>query len=914
MDRRRLAIYSTRNGMGAKWRVTMMKKAYWRYWGKSVSALPPKKETYPGWHLLAWHCLDVAAVACAWWDSSRSIRRAFSAAFNVDSDGVQAMAELKAWVTFFVALHDLGKFDVRFQTKAPGVAEVLWPELGQKVRGIPLDDRKQYDHGIGWYCWFSAEARSLLNIEDEGDFYDAMDYWAPWMAAIAGHHGEIISPNAELDGVRNFAGLESLDIEAREAWLTELESLFLAPVGLSLQSLPPPIKNDPRPAQNLIAGFCSVADWLGSNTRYFPYCADILEPAAYFTQRIADIANKQVLHSCGLHGQILDYSGIASLLPAGENPRGIQTMVDALPVEPGLLLVEAPTGSGKTEAALGYAWRLLDSGLADSIVFALPTQATANAMLKRLKAFATLAFQDGANIVLAHGKSQFNDDFKRLTETGRRPTVQGEEEAAVQCTAWLAQSRKRAFLGQIGVCTVDQTLLSVLPVRHKFVRGFGINRSVLIVDEVHAYDSYMTGLLEEMLARQAQTGGSALLLSATLAANQRKRLVEAWGAKKVEASSDYPLLTHVRGQVPDTLTLPPEHRPEPRTVAIECVATPKAEPDESMMARVIDAAERGAQVVLIVNLVDVAQKAAKALRGKTSMPVDIFHARYRFEDRQAKEKSALEHYGKEAAREAGRILVATQVVEQSLDLDFDWMVTQICPVDLLFQRLGRLHRHERLRPPGFESPRCTVLTPESGKYGVFEFIYGSPRLLWRTEQLLRQSGGTIQFPGAYRDWIEAVYTDCQWQDNNVEEPTEVYGGHIGWQQQQEQKRCDAARYVRMNIREFRDDQDTVASLTRDEEMGYTVLPLSANGKALLDGRKLKDLDDLDKAEAINLNGIPAPASWKFLNSLEMDKEKDGCRVLQMEREGDGWQGVAGGTSLIYSQEYGLAKAVKKPGG
>jgi hypothetical protein len=159
-----------------------------------------------------------------------------------------------------------------------------------------------------------------------------------------------------------------------------------------------------------------------------------------------------------------------------------------------------------------------------------------------------------------------------------------------------------------------------------------------------------------------------------------------------------------------------------------------------------------------------------------------------------------------------------------------------------------------------------------------------------------------------------VYTDCQWQDNNVEEPTEVYGGHIGWQQQQEQKRCDAARYVRMNIREFRDDQDTVASLTRDEEMGYTVLPLSANGKALLDGRKLKDLDDLDKAEAINLNGIPAPASWKFLNSLEMDKEKDGCRVLQMEREGDGWQGVAGGTSLIYSQEYGLAKAVKKPGG
>jgi len=895
-----------------------MERAYWRYWGKSVSAFPPEKETYPFWHLLLWHCLDVAAVACAWWDSSRSIRRSFSAALGADYGDAQVIVKLKAWVLFFIALHDLGKFDVRFQWKASELTKVLWPESVCVESKTAEADWKGYDHGLAGFWWLMTELDAFLGLDDEDKADETWDAWRPWIQTVTGHHGEIISDNAELEKIRNIGGLEQQDAVARKALFLVLEELFLAPVGLSLQDMPPVIKGDPRAAQNLIAGFCSVADWVGSNTRYFPYCADVLEPATYMAQRIEDIAKRGILESCGLLGRVLDYAGVSSLLPHGHKPRGLQTMVDDLPVESGLLLVEAPTGSGKTEAALAYAWRLMEAGLADSIVFALPTQATANAMLTRLKDFAVLAFEGGANIVLAHGKAKFKDEFKQLQlmETGRRPSAQGMEEAAVQCTAWLAQSRKRAFLGQIGVCTVDQTLLSVLPVRHKFVRGFGIHRSVLIVDEVHAYDSYMTGLLEEMLSRQARTGGSALLLSATLPANQRKRLVEAWGARQVEDSHGYPLLTHVKAQALDTPKLAEQHRPEPRTIAVECVATAQAEPDDAILNRVIEAAKHGARIVLIVNLVDVAQKTTQRLRderlNQTGIPVDIFHARYRFEDREIKEKAALEYYGKDAVRDAGRILVATQVVEQSLDLDFDWMVTQICPVDLLFQRLGRLHRHIRLRPLGFESPRCLVLTPASGKYGVFECIYGSPRLLWRTEQLLKQSGGVIQFPIAYREWIEAVYGDL-WPSDE-EEPEDVLGGHIGWKQRQEQKRSDAARYVKMNIREFRDDQDTVASLTRDEEMGYTVLPLNADGKAFLDGRKLRSLDDTDKAEAINLNGIPAPASWDCLKSLEVDKEREACRVLPMLPDGEGWRGEAGSTVLVYSQEYGLEKAGKEPGG
>lgn len=213
---------------------------------------------------------------------------------------------------------------------------------------------------------------------------------------------------------------------------------------------------------------------------------------------------------------------------------------------------------------MAYAWCLLDKGLADSIIFALPTQATANAMLKRLETCAPLIFNDQTNLVLAHGKAAFNEDFWHLKSSYRQRTEQGKEEARVQCAECLSSSRKRVFLGQIGVCTVDQVLISVLPVRHKFVRGFGLGKSILIVDEVHAYDSYMYGLLEEVLKQQHVAGGSALLFSATLPHHQREALSKTWGGSlSCQEKSPYPLVTHVgkRGRI-TPFELPESEMPE----------------------------------------------------------------------------------------------------------------------------------------------------------------------------------------------------------------------------------------------------------------------------------------------------------------------------------------------------------------
>jgi CRISPR-associated endonuclease/helicase Cas3 len=867
-----------------------------RYWGKADL----KYTGEPKWHPLAYHCLDVAAVAASWWDSSHALRDKFRFAFVCSVDD---LPRLRAWVLFFVALHDLGKFDLRFQLKASDAMASAWRRLEKGLdHDIPLNEITGFDHGHAGMAWAFLEVAIWLN---QNNVASAWEKWENWLSAVTGHHGDYHP--ARMAGLKGIEADESLieqDCSARHAFVAQLEKLFLQPAGLSFQELPPFCA---LPARALLAGFCSSSDWLGSNAEVFEYRAPGERHDDYFDARCKQIKNAKTLEHFGLIAVPLGYAGVQALLGEHEAPRGVQTEIDALPAIPSLTLIEAPTGSGKTEAALAYAWRLLDAGMADSIVFALPTQATANAMLERIEAFAARTF-GVANVVLAHGKRQFNEGFQQLVERGQHVTSQGEEEAGVQCAAWLASSRKRVFLGQIGVCTVDQVLLAVLPVRHKFVRGFGLAKSVLIVDEVHAYDAYMYGLLGEVLKNQQACGGSAILLSATLPANQRRKLLETWASTGPD-EAPYPALWHATGGETLPKTVTEAQRPPRREVGIECLRLAEAFPDEALLERIVTAAEDGALVGIVLNLVDNAQRLARLLRQRTTIEVDVFHARYRFADRQSKEAAVLKHYGRDAARSTGRILVATQVVEQSLDLDFDWMLTQICPVDLLFQRIGRLHRHVReRRPPGFESPRCTVLSVDGDDYGVFELIYGNARVLWRTETLLARSDKLV-FPEAYRDWIEQVYQREDWDD----EPEKVAVDFDAYSALQIARMKDAQRLTTMTVSSFRDDDDRISGLTRDGEMSLSVLPITADG-CLLDKQRIADVPEWELAEALNLAATPAPASWK--NSLrDCRMEKDGPLagylqlVMSIEPDG-GWQSSNG--QFTYSQDFGLEKRRNEP--
>ncbi len=862
---------------------------YFQYWGKA-------DEKYVGettWHPLAYHCLDVSSVATIWWDASPIVQRTFLASFNCPDS-----QQLRAWVTFFVALHDLGKFDVRFQLKAPEALAAAWRPLAKRDHGLSVKDIAGFDHGWAGMAWANQEYRQWVRVTDPDR--EIWEQWQPWLAAVTGHHGDFYVPNMPGLILDTDEAIIDHDRNARSEFVTMLSRLFLEPAGLSLHDAPPACSLS---AQSWLAGFCAVCDWIGSNTEVFAYQGPDAALADYLETRIKKVQDDGVLHHFGLLGRATAYKGVNALLKPNESPLGIQVEVDSLPVTAGLTFIEAPTGSGKTEAALAYAWRLLDQGIADSIVFALPTQATANAMLTRVEAFAVQLF-GSANIVLAHGKRNFNEAFQRLALSGQRPAAQGKAEATAQCAAWLASSRKRVFLGQIGVCTVDQVLLSVLPVRHKFVRGFGLNKAVLIVDEVHAYDAYMHGLLGEVLRRQKVTGGSAILLSATLPAGVRAKLLGAWGASGVN-EAPYPVLWHATEGMAACITVPDDQRPVHREVATECLKLPGAFPDEVVIGRIIAAAESGALVAVVTNLVDDAQRLARLLRGKTPLQVDVFHARYRFMDRLHKEKAVLDNYGRNAPRNEGRILVATQVVEQSLDLDFDWMLTQICPVDLLLQRLGRLHRHQREhRPKKFESPYCTILSVEADDYGLHKLIYGNTRVLWRTEQLLT-SQTKIVFPEAYRDWIEQVYQRDDW----AEEPEPIACEYDTYSAMQRSREADALRLTTMAVSTFRDEDNRITGLTRDGEMSLTVLPIQP-GDRLLDGQALSTLNERDLAEMLNLQAIPAPASWKGrLSDCRLESEGDlaGYHQLEMTAEGQGAWSAMGG-KFRYSEDFGLERS------
>lgn len=867
----------------------------YHYWGKADPNYPRK----PKWHPLAYHSLDVAAVAASWWDTRPSLRQNFVVAFAGETSKTQ---QLRAWVLFFIALHDLGKFDLRFQLKAPDAIAMAWRPFKKSDHGVSDNKIKSFDHGHAGIAWAKLEYPTWL--KQSGTESVAWGHWQPWLAAVTGHHGEFYAPRMDGLALDTDEMLIRHDRDARYAFVETLANLFLLPAGLSLHDMPPQCSAH---ARTLLAGFCAICDWVGSNADVFDYRTPGTALPSYYSARLAQVQSSALLARFGLLATASVYSGVSALLKSDESPRGIQTKIDALPAIPGLTLIEAPTGSGKTEAALAYAWRLLDAGVAESIVFALPTQATANAMLLRAEAFAARVF-DNANVVLAHGKRQFNEAFQKLAESGKRTTAQGKVEAAVQCAEWLANSRKRVFLGQVGVCTVDQVLLSVLPVRHKFVRGFGLAKSVLIVDEVHAYDAYMHGLLGEVLRQQKATGGSAVLLSATLPAHLRAKLLQTWDASGQD-DAPYPALWHATSGNVTPRTVSDDQQPKQREVGIECLKLADAFPNADLIERIVQAAGAGAQVAIVMNLVDDAQRLARLLRSKTTLDVDIFHARFRFIDRQGKERDCLAHFGRNAPRSQGRILVATQVVEQSLDLDFDWILTQICPVDLLFQRMGRLHRHApNQRPVGFESPRCTVLSVCGDDYGLHKLIYGNTRVLWRTEQLLSQTG-CIVFPEAYRDWIELVYQRDDW-DN---EPEIIALGYDEYSVMQRMREKDAQRLTTMTVSSFRDEDDRISGLTRDGEMSLTVLPILHDGR-LLNGENLSKRPERELAEILNLNAVPAPASWKnHLRDCRMETEGSLAGYLQLEMKADGnthWTALNG--RFHYSEDFGLEKNRNEP--
>ena len=677
----------------------------------------PGKSGPSGEHPAIWHMLD--AGACA--ERLIAGHRAFA---TLSSDQHRAFVVL-------VALHDVGKISATFRS-------VLRHRHPGAYRHWKLSD-----------VLLTGTLDPVLARAFGGDAHARGELYA----AVSGHHGGPERSNDRREIARRKTAIGAAAEEAARNWTSLL--LELLPGG-SLEGL------DQRAARRLswaLSGLTVAADWVASNTQWFPPASPDLSPAEYLNCARAQAAH--AVGQAGLDATPLTVAKDARSLTGLPELRPMQTAAAAaeLPDGPALALIEDATGAGKTEAALILAHRMMDSGHARGLFFALPTMATANAMFGRMVDAASRLFADRPSLSLVHGRASLHSGFRALVGAEDDPTPEAG------CARWLADDRRRSLLAEIGVGTVDQALMGVLPTRFSTLRLFGLTDRILIVDEAHAYDPYMQRQLETLLRMQALNGGSAIVMTATLPMNMRQAYADAFrrglGGQEVALEhGDYPALAIVGGQSRAEAVAPaPATR---RSVGVERIDNA----DEAVELLAAGAGS-GAACVWVRNAVDDAVAAVEALRAR-GCSTHLLHARFALGDRLRHEKVVMDRFGRNGDDRAGQVLVATQVVEASLDLDFDVMVTDIAPIGALIQRAGRLWRHMDRRPecarpvPG---PNLTILSPDPDDVaderwlndvldrGAYVYRHDDQ---WLTARAVFDAGA-IRAPEGLRALIEAVH-------------------------------------------------------------------------------------------------------------------------------------------------------------
>ena len=700
-------------------------------WAKREPKGKPKAETTQ-YHLLIYHLLDVAAVACRMWDEvlSAGQKAWLEETLGLDSGAARQQLALLA------GLHDIGKATPGFQKKALD----LYEALGEDFHEHPSDD----DHGI-----LSAVILKRC-LKDKG----IDDMRAGQLAAvIGGHHGDWITSTEMNQTAAGKAKWRDLQAEI----CRELEGVL----GAQAIALPP-TGRDFNSFAAFVSGFVSVCDWIGSDSAHFPFNERAIDPREYF-ERSRQRA-QTALRELGFLGWRPDKSepDFRSLFNFAPNPLQSAGIAALSPLQemPRLVLVEYPTGGGKTELALHIADLLINRyGLAGSYI-AMPTQATSNQMFGRFVNYLESRYpQANINLRLIHGQADQQALYARMLE---RPQREGDE-SGLTAEDWF-QNRKRALLAPLGVGTIDQAMLGVLQAKHHFVRQFALSQKLVIFDEIHSFDTYMNVIIERLFNWLHALNSPLILLSATLSRQGRQELLQAVGAKGDMPEVRYPRLTVVEhdGEV-RVHELP---RPETRAVRIKRIP-PGC---NSLLEAILPLYEQGGCIAIVCNTVNESITLARFLRGAEGIEqrdVWLFHARFPPVWRAEIEDDVLNAFGKDAvARPERAILVATQIIEQSLDLDFDLMVSGAAPIDLLIQRVGRLHRHGgRNRPAHLAEPTLLLREPEMGgnelpDFGVDQAVYARFFLLKSWLKLRDMS--VLRSPDDVDALMDFVYSeDCE---------------------------------------------------------------------------------------------------------------------------------------------------------
>lgn len=610
---------------------------------------------------------------------------------------------------FLIAAHDVGKISPGFLKNCSNKAlEKILPELA----AINLEARGLETHHSGTgYAAFKDWIGGNKNIKMH-----------PWGKIIGAHHGTLDEPKGSNDwaiyGGKPWA-------EERKLFLSQLETEY---------KIPRP-QNPPTPLQNkLVTGLTCISDWIASNEDFFPH-----EKLSKDFNIPKEVIN--VLDNGGWkHPKIKKGLTFQDIFPKISKPNSLQNQLNTAVKEAGVYIIEAPMGMGKTEAALFAAYQLLASGKNQGLYFALPTRLTSNKIHKRVENFLNNITEDNNYVKLAHGHSWMESRIK-------------EFQAGME---WFLPA-KRSLLTPFAVGTLDQALFSILKVKHNFVRTIGLAGKVVILDEVHSYDAYTGTLLNKLIEELRSIGCSVLILSATLTTQRRKEFIV---NKSLEESNAYPLITT------ETSILTPEP-PQDHPVKLFFSDNDL----EGLTERAIERAENGECVLWIANTVAKSQEIfnfVNALRKENSFETGLLHSRFPPYRRNELENNWVERLGASTTnRPQGCILVATQVIEQSVDIDADLLITELAPTDMLLQRMGRLWRHQRSNRPCKDcecwifgpQPNATWKTVKAFKeaLGKSQYVY-APYVLWKTLQVWKDLS-TITLPKDIRPLIETTYDD-----------------------------------------------------------------------------------------------------------------------------------------------------------
>ncbi|MEV5396271.1 CRISPR-associated helicase Cas3' [Streptomyces cellulosae] len=731
-----------------------------------------------GWLPLWRHMEDSAAVAGLLWDEwlPTGIRRLIAEPLPQGEQDARALA---VWLA---GVHDIGKATPAFACQVDQLADGM-RDQGLEMRSARAmgPDRRIAPHGLA--------GQVLLGewLEERHGLVPALT--GQFTVAVGGHHG-VPPEHGQIKALYARGELLRTPGASNRVWRqvqTELLDACAERFGVVERLEGWRAVKLPQPVQVLLTALVIVSDWIASNPDLFPYFP---EAAAHNDQdRLAAAWEGLDLPAPWLaeepDGSARDLFTSRFELPANAQARPVQEAAVELARDmetPGLMIVEAPMGEGKTEAALAVAEFFAARSGAGGVFFALPTMATGNAMFPRLLDWLDrLPGVAGSrhSVHLAHSKAALNEEFTGLMArkarvmavgldeaapaTGQKPDVRHRAGAELVAHTWL-RGRKKAMLASFVAGTIDQLLFAGLKSRHLALRHLAVAGKVVVMDEAHAYDTYMSVYLDQVLSWLGAYRVPVVVLSATLPATRRRELVEAY-AGQAGASTPwdtgmpdaYPLVTAVTPG--GTAPLVRHPRASARSTAVQ--VEPFVDDLDVLAGRLENELVDGGCVLVIRNTVKRVLTTARVLRDRFGAEnVTVAHSYFVDLDRADKDSTLLHLFGppeKTDARPSGRhIVVASQVAEQSLDVDFDLLVSDLCPVDLLLQRMGRLHRHRRgkdqeRRPAGLRTARCLVTgvdwtadvpTPVQGSVAV----YGRHALLRSAAVLLPHLDGGPQQP------------------------------------------------------------------------------------------------------------------------------------------------------------------------